>query len=32
MTPPSIKNLKALGLWVFLFICCSTLSSLLNVT
>jgi len=31
MTPPSIQNLKALGLWVFFLICCSTFSLLLNV-
>jgi len=31
MTPPSTQNLKALGLWVFFFICCSTFSFLLNV-
>jgi len=31
MTPPSIQNLKALGLWVFLLICCSTFSFLPNV-
>jgi len=31
MTPTSTQNLKALGLWVFFFICCSTLSFLLNV-
>jgi len=26
MTPPSIQNLKAIGLWVFFLICCSTFS------
>jgi len=26
MTPPSIQNLKALGLWVLFFIYCSTFS------
>ena len=31
MTPPSIQNLKALGLWVFFLICCSTFSLLFNV-
>ena len=31
MTPPSTQNLKALGLWVFFLICCSTISFLLNV-
>jgi len=31
MTPPPILNLKALGLWVFFLICCSTFSFLLNV-
>jgi len=31
MTPPSTQNLKALGLWVFFLICCSTFSFLLNV-
>ena len=31
MTPPSTQNLKALGLWVFFLICCSTFSLLLNV-
>ena len=31
MTPPSIQNLKALGLWVFFLICCLTFSFLLNV-
>ena len=31
MTPPSIQNLKALGLWVFFLICCSTFSFLPNV-
>jgi len=31
MTPPSIQNLKALSLWVFFFICCSTSSFLPNV-
>jgi len=31
ITPPSIQNLKALGLWVFFLICCSTFSFLLNV-
>jgi len=31
MTPPSPQNLKALGLWVFFLICCSTISFLLNV-
>jgi len=31
MTPPSTQNLKALGLRVFFFICCSTFSFLLNV-
>ena len=31
MTPPSIQNLKALGLWVFFLICCSTFSFLSNV-
>jgi len=31
MTPPSTQNLKALGLWVFFLICCSTFPFLLNV-
>jgi len=31
MTPPSTQNLKALGLWVFFLICCSTFSFLRNV-
>jgi len=31
MTPPSTQNLKALGLWVFFLICCSTFSFLLNL-
>jgi len=31
MTPPSTQNLKALGLWVFFLICCSTFSFLFNV-
>jgi len=31
MTPPSTQNLKALGLWVFFLICCSTFSFLPNV-
>ena len=31
MTPPSTQNFKALGLWVFFHICCSTFSFLLNV-
>jgi len=31
MTPPPTQNLKALGLWVFFLICCSTFSFLLNV-
>jgi len=31
MTPPSTQNLKALGLWVFFLIYCSTFSLLLNV-
>jgi len=31
ITPPSTQNLKALGLWVFFPICCSTISFLLNV-
>jgi len=31
MTPPSTQNLKALDLWVFFLICCSTFSFLLNV-
>jgi len=31
MTPPSTLNLKALGLWVFFHICCSTFSFLPNV-
>jgi len=31
MTPPLTQNLKALGLWVFFLICCSTFSFLLNV-
>jgi len=31
MTPPSTQNLKAVGLWVFFLICCSTFSFLLNV-
>jgi len=30
-TPPSTQNLKALGLWVFFLICCSTFSFLPNV-
>jgi len=30
-TPPSTKNLKALGLWVFFLICFSTFSFHLNV-
>jgi len=31
MTPPSTPNLKALGLWVFFLIYCSTFSFLPNV-
>jgi len=31
MKPPATQNLKALGLWVFFLICCSTFSFLLNV-
>ena len=31
MIPPSTQNLKALGLQVFIFICCSTFSFLPNV-
>jgi len=31
MTPVSTQNLKALGLWVFFLVCCSTFSLLLNV-
>jgi len=31
MTPPSIQNLKALGLWVFFLICCSNFSFLFDV-
>jgi len=31
MTPPSTQNLKALGLWVFFHIYCSTFSFLPNV-
>jgi len=31
MTPPSTQKFKALGLWVFFLICCSTFSFLLNV-
>jgi len=31
MTPPSIQNLKAVGLWVFFLIYCSTFSFLFNV-
>ena len=31
MTSPSTLNLKALGLWVFFLICCSTFSFLLNM-
>jgi len=31
ITPPSTQNLKALSLWVFFLICCSTFSFLLNV-
>jgi len=31
MTPPSIQNLKTLGLWVFFLIYCSTFSFILNV-
>jgi len=31
MTPPSTKNLKALGLWVFFLICCSKISFLTNM-
>ena len=31
MTPPSTQNLKALGLWVFFLICCSTFSFIPNV-
>ena len=31
ITPPSTQNLKALGLWVFFLICCSTFSFLPNV-
>ena len=31
MTPPSTQNLKALDLWVFFLICCSTFSFLPNV-
>ena len=31
ITPPSTQNLKALGLWVFFLICCSTFSLLPNV-
>ena len=31
MTPPLTQNLKALGLWVFFLIYCSTFSFLVNV-
>jgi len=31
MTPPSTQNLKALGLWIFFLIYCSTFSFLPNV-
>jgi len=31
MTPHLTQNLKALGLWVFFLICCSTISFLPNV-